>query len=171
MIDVFCFPNETAKEIYARYDIKKCHLYLNLTNTNTCSLFFIFTCEKECNVPESESRKIIFEVLKQSKTAARLDVSDQFWAQFGMHNPKAKNQLGLYKIQNIDNANVCTIAINPKEYFEKFKDRGMNKKHKGVKWNTRGVDFESYAGKITLLREVDREKIEKKNYSKMTAGS
>ena len=82
MIDVFCFPNETAKEIYARYDIKKCHLYLNLTNTNNCSLFFIFTCEKECNIPESESRKIIFEVLKQLKTAARLDVSDQFWSQF-----------------------------------------------------------------------------------------
>ena len=79
-----------------------------------------------------------------------------------MHNPKAKNQLGLYKIQNIDNANVCTIAINPKGYFEKFKDRGMNKKHKGVKRNTREVDFESYAGKITPLREVDREKIEKK---------
>ena len=60
MIDVFCFPNKTVKEIYPQYDIKKCHLYLNLTDTNSCSLFFISICEKECDVQESESRKLIF---------------------------------------------------------------------------------------------------------------
>lgn len=60
MIDVFCFPNETVKVIYVRYAISKCHLYLNLTDTNSCSLFFISICEKECDVQESESRKLIF---------------------------------------------------------------------------------------------------------------
>ena len=34
---------------------------------------------------------------------------------------------GLCKIENIDNANICTIAINPKEYFEKVKNRTINK--------------------------------------------
>ena len=122
MIDVFCFPNKTAKVIYVRYGISKCHLYLNLTDTDSCSLFFIFISEKECNVPESESRKIIFEVLKHSNITTRLDVSDQFWVQFRMRNPKVIKQLGLYEIENIDNVNLCTIAVNPKEYFEKFKD-------------------------------------------------
>ena len=42
MIDVFCFPNETVKEIYSQCDISKCHLYLSLTNTNSCSLFFLY---------------------------------------------------------------------------------------------------------------------------------
>ena len=41
--------------------------------------------------------------------------------------------MGLYEIENIDNQNICTIAINPKEYFEKFKNRKINKKHKGVR--------------------------------------
>lgn len=44
MIDVFCFPNVTVQEIYARYDIKKFDLSLSLTKTDSCSLFFIFIC-------------------------------------------------------------------------------------------------------------------------------
>ena len=28
----------------------------------------------------------------------------------------------LYKIESLENPNVCTIAVNPKEYFEKFKN-------------------------------------------------
>ena len=39
----------------------------------------------------------------------------------------------MYEIENINNANVLTIAKNPKEYFEKYKDFSDNKKHKGVK--------------------------------------
>ena len=50
-------------------------------------------------------------------------------------------------------------------YFEKFKDRTVNKKHKEVKRNTRGMDFESYAEKIAPLRE-DCEKKEKRNIPK-----
>ena len=107
-------------------------------------------------------RKIIFEVLKQLKIAERLDVSNQFWAQFGMHNQKVKEKLGLYEIENIDNVKVCTIAVNPKEYFEKFEDRSVNKKHKRVKRNTRGMDFECYTGNITPLREADSKKKETK---------
>ena len=35
---------------------------------------------------------------------------------------KKNKQVGLYEIENIDNPNLVTIAINPKEYFEKYKD-------------------------------------------------
>ena len=48
-------------------------------------------------------------------------------------NLNLKKQMGLYEIENIDNANICTIAVNPKEYFEKLKNRSINKKHKVVK--------------------------------------
>ena len=30
--------------------------------------------------------------------------------------------MGLYEIENIGNPNICTITINLKEYFEKFKN-------------------------------------------------
>ena len=51
--------------------------------------------------------------------------------------------MALYEIENIGNPNICTIAINPKEYFEKFKNRKINKKHKGVRRDTPGMNFES----------------------------
>ena len=51
--------------------------------------------------------------------------------------------MGLYEIENIDNQNICTIAINSKEYFEKFKNRKINKKHKRVRRDTEGMSFEA----------------------------
>ena len=63
--------------------------------------------------------------------------------------------MGLYEVENLDNANLCTIAINPKEYFEKFKDRKINKKHKGVRHDTSGMTFESYTQRISSLRQLD----------------
>ena len=33
----------------------------------------------------------------------------------------------------MDNQNIITLAINPKEYFEVYKSKEINKKHKGLK--------------------------------------
>ena len=73
--------------------------------------------------------------------------------------------LGLYEIENIKNQNICTIAVNPKEYFEKFNDRKTNKKHKGVRKNTLGMCFECYAMRNNSLRDINCKK-EEKNYAK-----
>ena len=67
LIDVFCFPNDQVRRIYDQYSIIKYHLNLNLSDTDSCSVFFTFICKKECNIKKSESRKLIFEILKQSK--------------------------------------------------------------------------------------------------------
>ena len=123
MIDVFCFPTLEVRNIYDRNGILKWHMYLNLTNTVSCLLFFIFICKLECCIKESKSRNLIFEVLKQSKMRKRLDVSHVLWEQFGMRDKSLKKQMGLYKTESTDNANICAISINPKEYFEKFKTR------------------------------------------------
>ena len=64
--------------------------------------------------------------MKKSKTAKRLDVSDEFWMQIEMYDKSTKKVMGLYEIENIDNQNICTIAINPNKYFEKFKNRKIN---------------------------------------------
>ena len=144
MIDVFCFPTEEVKMIYDKYGIIKCHLYLNLTDANSCSRFFNFICKKECNIKESKSRNVIFQILKQSKIAERLDVSDTFWSQFEIRDENVKKQVGLYEVEYINNANICTIVINPKEYFEKLENWTLNKKHKGVRQDAKGVNFENY---------------------------
>ena len=45
IIDVFCFPDDKVKGIFDKNDIEKCFLYLNLTDTDSCSMFFIFICK------------------------------------------------------------------------------------------------------------------------------
>ena len=73
------------------------------------------------------------------KILKRLDLSDDFWKKFDVYDHSAKKQMRLYEIENISNQNICTIAINPKEYFEKPNNRKINEKHKGVKRYTRYV--------------------------------
>ena len=152
IIDVFCFPDETIREIYNKYQIEKCYLYQNLTDTDSTSLFFVFICELESVLPESEARKVIFECMINSEIFKRLDISNDFWKNFNVQDKTKKKEMGLFEIENIDNSNICTIAVNPKEYFEKFKDRNINKKHKGVRKNTKGMDFQRYADRIKDLR-------------------
>ena len=77
--------------------------------------------------------------MKKSKIAKRLDVSDQFWKQFEMYDYLTKKVMGLYKIENIDNQNISTIVVNPKEYIENFKNRKINKKHKGARKDAPGM--------------------------------
>ena len=162
MIDVFYSPNDKIQQIYDYYQIERCFLYRNLTDTDSTSLFFNFICKLDCSVPESEAKKKFFECLKKSKTLNRLNLFDDFWKQFEIYGHNTKKVMGLFEIENINNQNICTIAINPKEYFEKFKDRKINKKHKGVRKDTKGMNFESYAMRINMLKESDDKKEEKK---------
>ena len=94
----------------------------------------------------------------------RLDLSDGFWEQFNVQNKSLKKKVGLYEVENSNNTNILTIAINPKEYFEKYKDFSINKKHKGLKKNTPGMDFEAYSERLATLHEYCFES--KPNFSK-----
>lgn len=48
---------------------------------------------------------------------------------------------------------MITIAVNPKEQFEYFLDKGLKKKYKGVQKDTAGIKFEANAGKVMDLKE------------------
>ena len=167
IIDVFCFSDDKVKGIFDENNIEKCFLYLNLIDTDSCSIFFIFLYKLECCIPESVFRNILFEIFKQSKIGPRLDVSDDFWQQFNIQAKGTRKVMGLYEVENLDNANLYTIAINPKEYCEKFKDRKINKKHKGVRRDTSGMTFESYAERISSLRQLDTKSRKKINVKKI----
>ena len=114
MIDVFSFPNQVLQEIYEKYQIKKCFMYQNLTDTDSTSLFFVFVCNLGCRLSEKHRRKILFEVMLASKILKRLDLSDDFWQQFNVQNKAVKKQVGLYEIESIDNPNVITISVTRK---------------------------------------------------------
>ena len=152
IIDIFCFPDEDVKKIYERYKIIKTFVYLILTDTDSCSLQFTFITELESSISEDEARKLIFDILIMKK-GKRLDASHEFFDQFLCRNESSKKQVGLYEVENIDNPNLVTIVVNPKEYIEIFKNKAINKKHKGVKKSTPGMNFESFASRIMDVRE------------------
>ena len=161
LIDVFMFPNQDVQKIYQKYKINKCYLYQNLTDTDSTSLFFIFICDLNCCIKESDSRNIIFEVMITSKVFDRLDLSADFWKQFDVQNKKLKKQVGLFEIENIDKPNVITIALNPKEYYERFNDHSDNRKHKGLHKSTRSMDLDSYSERLSDLNKFSRDYIKK----------
>ena len=148
MIDVFMIPDETTQTIYQKYKIEKCFVYQCLTDTDSTALNFIFICDLGCIVDEIQARKIIFEVMISSKIFDRLDLSDDSWAEFNIQNKKLKKQVGLFEVESINLPNIITIAINPKEYREEFDDLSNNKKHKGIKKGTPGMDFGAYSSKL-----------------------
>ena len=41
LIDIFMFPNQEIKEIYKKYQVEKCYVYQNLTDT-VVPLYFLF---------------------------------------------------------------------------------------------------------------------------------
>ena len=81
--------------------------------------------------PECDVRDIIFEVIVKTEIFKRFDTSHPFWKKFDAHRPKSQKKLGLYEVKNIDDPCYVTLAVNPKEYFDFFKDYSTNKKTLG----------------------------------------
>ena len=61
------------------------------------------------------------------------------------------------EIESIDKPNFVTIALNPKEYYERFINHSDNKKHKGLKKSTPDMDFDSYSSRLSDLTEYINE--------------
>ena len=72
LIDVFMFPNEEIKKIYAKFKVDRCYLYQNFTDTESASISFVFICDLKCSIDERKSRDIIFKVIIKSKILERL---------------------------------------------------------------------------------------------------
>ena len=93
----------------------------------------------------------------KGKVFHRLDLSAEFYEQFDCRNESLKKRVGFFEIESIDKPNVITIALNPKEYYERFIDHSDNKKHKGLKKSTPGMDFDSYSNRLSDLTEYSNE--------------
>ena len=55
LVDIFCFPDEQVEEIYAVNNIIKCFIYLILTDTDSCSIQFLFVNDLKSNISESKA--------------------------------------------------------------------------------------------------------------------
>ena len=147
IIDIFCFPDIEIREIYNRYQIIKAFIYLILTDTDSSSLQFTFISGITSSISEDVARNLIFEILLQ-KLGDRLDTSHEFFDKFSCRNQSTKKKVGLYEVESIDYS--CKSC---REYIEIFKSKDLNKKHKGIKKTTPGINFESFASRIMDVRE------------------
>ena len=50
---------------------------------------------------------------------------------------------------------MVTVAVNPKEYFQEFESQPINEKHKRLRKATAGMEFEDYAKRINLIKEIE----------------
>ena len=126
-------------------------------------MFFVFLCDLSSCTNEDKARNIILDVMIKSKIFYRLDLSAEFYEQFNCRNEDLKKRVGLFEIENIDKPNVITIALNSKEYYEHFINDSDNKKHKGLKKSTPGMDFDSYSNRLSDLTEYSNEFLNKSN--------
>ena len=157
LIDVFMFPNQEIQEIYRKYQVNKCYLYKNLTDTDSTLMIFMFICDLTSSVSEDKARNIIFDVLLKSKVLRRLDLSAEFYEQFNCRKEKLKKRVGFFEIGSIDKPNVITIVLNPKEYYERFINHSDNKKPKRLKKSTPDMDFDSHSSRLSDLTEYINE--------------
>ena len=66
LINVFMFANQEIHKIYQKYQVDKCYVYQNLTDTDGTSMFFVFIYNLNCSLSEDKARNIIFDVMLKS---------------------------------------------------------------------------------------------------------
>ena len=142
-------------DIHKKYKIEKIEINHVLTDTDSTALQFIIISDPNSDIPEPKFREIIFEIIVATKLYKRFDSSHESWDTFGARKLNRKKKLGYYEVESIDNPCYVTIAVNPKEYFEVFKNYRENKKHKGIKKGSLGMEFNNFTGKIKSLVNFD----------------
>ena len=108
-------------------------MYHILTDTDSTAIQFIVISSVGSTFTETQVRDIIFEVFSKTPLVNTFDKSDDFWKKFNVHDASNQKVLGLHEVESINDPCIITLAVNPKEYFELFKSKPANKKHKASK--------------------------------------
>ena len=141
LLETFVFPNEITKKIYEKYDIDFVYLYHILTDTDSTAVQFLFICKENSKQKDIVYRDVIFEVIKANDIVNRFDTSHKYWDRFSIRDEKTRKRIGLFEIEHIEDPCFITIAVKPKEYIETFQSEAINKKHKGLKKGTLGMEI------------------------------
>ena len=119
-----------------------------MTDTDSTSIQFVIFCNYENKVREKKLREIIFEIITNNEINNRFDVLHDYWKHYNVQDKNTKKHLGLLEIEHIDDRCHITIAVDPKEYIEKFESDAINKKHKRIRKDTNAMGIASYGKRI-----------------------
>ena len=79
LAEIFFFPSNKTKTIFATYMIEGVFPYSVLRDTDIICLFFIFICKPESNTSDEKFRDVLFGVICENEILHRLDTSHKFW--------------------------------------------------------------------------------------------
>ena len=114
-----------------------------LTDTGSICLKLIFINDVESEVPDKQFRDILFQISITSIIYDKFDSSHEYWERPNSREDHLRKFLGYFEIEHINNPCFVTVAVNPKEHYEFFEDNSINKKHKRIKKESSGMDFEN----------------------------
>ena len=100
LVETFCFPHETVKEIFKKYGVERAEIFHVLTHIDSTSLKFMFISDQGSDILESKYRDIIFEVIITSEIYKRFDRSHLFWDIFGVRKEQKRKNLGTMKLNS-----------------------------------------------------------------------
>ena len=120
--ETFYFLTKEIIDIYKKCLVEKIEVFHILTDTYSTALKFILISDQSSDITEEKFRDTIFEATIASKIYKRFDTSHEFWDIFGSRKESRRKKLGYYKIENIHNPSVVSLAVNPKEYLTMLKN-------------------------------------------------
>ena len=97
LIKIFCFPLAEVKEIFKKYHIERIQMYHVLTGTGSTSLQFIIISDPNSDIPESNLRDVIFEIIVATQIFKRFDASHAFWDDFKAQKQSRKKNWVIVK--------------------------------------------------------------------------
>ena len=95
LVKTFFFPNKKTIEIYEKYQIDYIYPFHNLTDTDSTSIFFLFVCPAQSNIPDEKYRDCLFEVFAASGILHKSDRSHEFWEKLSVRDVTLKKSWGI----------------------------------------------------------------------------
>ena len=129
--------------------------YSVLSDKDSICVFFISICNPESNLQMKNLEMFCLRSQEKMKFYTDLIRHINFGKKFQVRKKSNKKKLGYCNIENIDDPCFITIAVNPKEYFEKFESENVNKIYKGLRKVAKGMGFENYSRRINQIKEIE----------------
>ena len=91
----WCSPKFPLKvscilKIFNRKNIFCSIPYSVLMDTNYICAFFTFICKPQCDLPDSQFRDVLFEVIKANRISERFSTSDEIWHRYSIRDKSLK---------------------------------------------------------------------------------